>query len=62
MADDSLLKPAADIYLWVEQGTSVMLKAVTSQGDPVELNEHELEEVIAALQLSLKRLQARDAG
>ena len=62
MADDSLLKPAADVYLWVEQGTSVMLKAITSHGDPVELNEHELEEVIVALQLSLKRLQAGDAG
>jgi len=62
MEDDSLLKPAENIYLWVEQGTSVMLKAVTSQGDPVELNEHELEEVIAALQLSLKRLQDEDAG
>ena len=62
MADDSMLKPAEDVYLWVEQGTSVMLKAVTSHGDPVELNEHELEEVIVALQLSLKRLQAGDAG
>jgi hypothetical protein len=62
MADDSLLKPADDIYLWVERGTSIMLKAVTSQGDPVELNEHELKEVIAALQLSLKRLQGEEAG
>lgn len=62
MADDSLLKPVDDIYLWVEQRSSVMLKAITSHGDPVELNEHELEEVIAALQLSLKRLQAEDAG
>jgi hypothetical protein len=62
MANDSLSKPVDDIYIWLEQGTSVMLKAVTSHGDPVELSEHELEAVIAALQLSLKRLQAGDAG
>ena len=58
MATDTILKPAADVYMWVEQGSLVMLKAVTSFGDPVELTEDEVQEVIAALQLSLQRLQA----
>jgi hypothetical protein len=60
MATDTLIEPAGDVYMWVEQGSSVMLKAVTSFGDPVELTADEVQEVIAALQLSLKRLQADD--
>jgi hypothetical protein len=61
MATYSPIKPADDVYMWVEQGTSIMLKAVTSSGDPVELTEDETEAVIAALQLSLQRLRL-DAG
>ena len=26
-----------EVYLWVEQGSAIMLKAVTKEGDPVEL-------------------------
>ncbi len=62
MTNDSLLKPTDDIYMWVERGTPVMLKAVSSHGDPVELNEQEVEEVISALQLSLTRLKVSGAG
>ncbi len=62
MTDDSLLMPTDHIYMWIEQGTSVMLKAVSSHRDPVELNEQELEEVISALQLSLKRLKVSGVG
>jgi hypothetical protein len=29
--------PSDDVYCWLEQNSSVMLKAVTSFGDPVEL-------------------------
>jgi hypothetical protein len=57
MENDTLIKPTTDIYMWVEQGSSVMVKAVTSFGDPVELAEHEVLKVIAALQLSLQRLR-----
>ena len=62
MPGETLIEPTGDVYMWVEQGSSVMLKAVTSFGDPVELTEDELQDIIAALQLSLKRLQAGDAG
>jgi hypothetical protein len=55
MSKDTLLKPTEDVYMWVEQGSSIMLKAVTSYGDPVELLEKEVEAIIAALQLSLQR-------
>jgi len=30
-----------DLYLWVEQSSSIQIKAVTKQGDPVELNAEE---------------------
>jgi hypothetical protein len=36
-APTDLVKPADDVYAWVENESSVMLKAVTRFGDPVEL-------------------------
>jgi hypothetical protein len=38
-----------DIYLWVEQKSSVMLKAITKSGDPVELNSNEVKELASVL-------------
>ena len=34
-----------DVYLWIEQESSIDLKAVTQHGDPVELTEAEAEEL-----------------
>jgi hypothetical protein len=30
-----------EIRIWIEQGTSIHIKAISPSGDPVELNEHE---------------------
>jgi hypothetical protein len=38
-----------DAYCWLEQESSVMLKAVTKRGDPVELEKHEAIELARAL-------------
>lgn len=39
-----------DIVVWVEQGDgSVMLKAITRHGDPVELNAEQLKELCEVL-------------
>jgi hypothetical protein len=38
-----------DVYCWAEQQSSVMLKAVTPHGDPVELTAIEARELAAEL-------------
>lgn len=38
-----------DAYCWLEQDSSIMLKAVTKNGDPVELTRAEATELAAAL-------------
>ena len=38
-----------EIYMWLEQGTSIQIKAVTSFGDPVELTASEARDVAQAL-------------
>lgn len=37
------------IRIWIEQGTSIHMKAVTSENDPVELSEAEAIEVAEVL-------------
>lgn len=37
------------ICMWVEQDSSIQLKAITNYGDPVELNEHEARLLAAKL-------------
>ena len=44
------------IKLWLEQGQAICIKAVTAEGDPVELAVHELNELIRALQILKSRL------
>ena len=44
------------IRLWLEQGQAICIKAVTAEGDPVELAVHELNELIRALQILKSRL------
>ncbi len=38
-----------EVTLWLEQGTSVHLRAVTKQGDPVELSVEEAKELAIEL-------------
>ena len=45
-----------DVRLWVEQGQSICLKAVTASGDPVVLAAHEVKELVRALQILKARL------
>lgn len=44
-----ILRPADDVCGWVEQESSVMLKAATQSGDPVELTAAEARSVASAL-------------
>jgi hypothetical protein len=53
----AVARPADDVYCWLEQDSSVMLKAVTSFGDPVELTAHEAREIAAALLTFADRLE-----
>ena len=39
-----------EIQMWVEQGQSICLRAVSKQGDPVELAVHEVRELIKELE------------
>ena len=47
MADADRVKKFSDgeVRLWIEQESSIHIKAVTQYGDPVELTEHEAEEL-----------------
>jgi len=45
-----------DVRLWIEQGQSIRLKAVTASGDPVELAVREVNELVRALQILKARL------
>jgi hypothetical protein len=54
----SILRPADDVYGWVEQESSVMFKAATRDGDPVELTAEEARAVAKALVELAARLEA----
>ena len=53
-----VLRPADDVYGWVEQGTSVMFKAVTQYGDQIELTAAETRAVAQALLELADRLES----
>jgi hypothetical protein len=38
-----------EVYFWIEANSSIMLKAVTKHGDPVELGAEEVREIAEAL-------------
>ena len=40
---------AGAIRLWAEPGGPIMIKAVEASGDPVEINEHEAQELMDCL-------------
>jgi hypothetical protein len=52
------LRPTDDVCAWLEQESSVMLKAVTRDGDPVELTAQEARAVADALIELAGRLEA----
>ena len=47
--EDVLSFSDGEIYFWREPGTAIHIKAVTSFGDPVELNASQAKEVAQAL-------------
>jgi hypothetical protein len=51
------LQPADDVRCWLEAESSIMLKAVTSFGDPVELLADEARDIAAALTALADRLE-----
>jgi hypothetical protein len=46
-----------DVYFWIEQDSSIMLKALTKQGDPVELNAREARKIAEALLEAATKLE-----
>jgi hypothetical protein len=57
---DRVVHPAEDVRAWVEQGSSIHLKAVTASGDPVELTVDEARAVADALLRLAAALEASD--
>jgi hypothetical protein len=53
-----IVRPCKDVYGWVEQESSIMFKAVTRHGDPVELTAEEARSVADALVKLAVRLEA----
>jgi hypothetical protein len=49
------------VYAWVENNSSIHLKAVTSFGDPVELSADEARAIAEGLLELAKRLESTDA-
>lgn len=56
MAADEVREPADDVYCWLEQESSIMLKAVTKFGDPVELTAEDARAIASTLLALAKRL------
>jgi hypothetical protein len=46
-----------EIVLWAEDGGSIMLKVAQRNGDPVELAEHEAEELVECLEKLIASLK-----
>ncbi|HJZ57471.1 MAG TPA: hypothetical protein VKE74_21055 [Gemmataceae bacterium] len=53
-----VMQPADDVILWIEQESSIHLKAVTRFGDPVGLSPDEARAVAQALNELAIRLEA----
>ena len=46
-----------EVYLWVEQESSIHIKAVTEYGDPVELTEEEARQLAEILRKLAKEIE-----
>jgi hypothetical protein len=53
-----ILEPTDDVYGWVEPGSSIMFKAVTKFGDPIEISAQEARDIAVALIKLAERLEA----
>jgi len=62
MANPEVMQPADDVHCWLEQNSSVMLKAVTKFGDPVELTATDARYIAAALLLLAERLEPMESA
>ena len=51
-----LVELSEEVYLWIEQDTSIHLKAVTKYGDPVELSAEEARELAKVLEELARKL------
>jgi hypothetical protein len=50
-----------EVYFWLEQDSSIHLKAVSAHGDPVELTADDAREIAAALIATAQRLDDLDS-
>ena len=50
-----------DVYFWLEQESSIHLKAVSGRSDPVELTADEAREIASALIATAQKLDALDS-
>jgi len=46
-----------EVYFWIEAGTSIHLKSITPQGDPVELSADEAREIATQLLECAEKLE-----
>jgi len=46
-----------EVYFWIEQDSSIMLKATTKHGDPVELDAREARKIAEALLKTVAELE-----
>jgi len=49
-----------EVYFWIEQGTSIHLRARTQHGDPVELSSEEAREIAEMLMQSADEIDRQD--
>lgn len=49
-----------EVSLWVEQESSIMLKAISKAGDPVELTSNEARNLIKLLTEATEKLEQED--
>jgi hypothetical protein len=51
-----------EVYFWLEQDSSIHLKAVSAHDDPVELTADEAREIASALISTAQKLDALDSS
>lgn len=51
-----------EVYLWLEQHSSIHLKAASAHGDPVELSSDEARAIALALMSAAQKLDANESA
>ena len=59
VSNATFVTAGGELELWAVPGCSVMLRLLTKSTDPVELGEHEIEELISIL-LNLNKIATGD--